>query len=382
MRDFLAEARDGYDLVLIDCPPNLHLCSWAALVAADAVVVPLQAEDYGAQGIASVQEAVAAVRSHANPSLHLLGYLITMFDKRLGIHTMYEATLRAALRRRGFHQRVPARQGLQGGRAARLPISHYKPKSAAAKATAAVADELLERCAALGPAPGRPRIGGSRDERREGQAGRQVRRQHRWSRWAPAGQGGSRCRRRARFPRNRPSTRAAPASSPRCSIQVDRVAPDPNQPRKEFEPESLRQLADSLKERGQLQPIRVRWDAAMERWVIIAGERRWRAAVHAGLPTITAVEATKPLTDDEILEEQLIENCVREDLKPIEQARAYKALIDPRGISQRQLAEKLRIAQATVAKTLALLDAPGGDPGLRGRQRDRADRGLPALPSR
>ena len=134
--------------------------------------------------------------------------------------------------------------------------------------------------------------------------------------------------------------------------------PDPNQPRKEFEPESLRQLADSLAERGQLQPIRVRWDAAMERWVIIAGERRWRAAAQAGLPTITAVEATKPLTADEILEEQLVENCVREDLKPIEQARAYKALIDSRGISQRQLAEKLRIAQATVAKTLALLTLP------------------------
>ena len=141
-------------------------------------------------------------------------------------------------------------------------------------------------------------------------------------------------------------------------IQVDRVAPDPNQPRKEFEAESLRHLADSLKERGQLQPIRVRWDVAMERWVIIAGERRWRATVQAGLPTITAVEATKPLTADEILEEQLIENCVREDLKPIEQARAYKALIDSRGISQRQLAETLRIAQATVAKTLALLTLP------------------------
>jgi len=141
-------------------------------------------------------------------------------------------------------------------------------------------------------------------------------------------------------------------------IQVDRIAPDANQPRKEFEAESLRQLADSLKERGQLQPIRVRWDAAMERWVIIAGERRWRAAGLAGLQTITAIEATKPLTDDEILEEQLIENCVREDLKPIEQARAYKALIDSRGISQRQLADTLRIAQATVAKTLALLTLP------------------------
>jgi ParB family chromosome partitioning protein len=96
----------------------------------------------------------------------------------------------------------------------------------------------------------------------------------------------------------------------------------------------------------------------MEKWVIIAGERRWRAAVQAGLTTVTAVEATGPMTEDEILEEQLVENCLREDLRPIEQARAYKALITSRGLSQRQLAERLRIAQATVAKTIALLTLP------------------------
>ncbi len=154
MRDFLAEVRDGYDLALIDCPPNLHLCSWAALVAADAVVVPLQAEDYGAQGIASVQQAVAAVRSHANPSLHLLGYLITMFDKRLGIHTMYEATLRQLYGAEVFTNPFPLAKDYKEAVAARLPIGHYKPRSAAAKATAAVAVELLERCAALGAGAG------------------------------------------------------------------------------------------------------------------------------------------------------------------------------------------------------------------------------------
>src|SRR5262249_51747064 len=118
-------------------------------------------------------------------------------------------------------------------------------------------------------------------------------------------------------------------------IETGRVVPDPNQPRKEFDDASLGRLADSLKERGQLQPIRARWDAAMDRWVIIAGERRWRAAVRAGLSTITAIEATGPMTEDEILEEQLVENCLREDLRPIEQARAYKALIASRGLSQR-----------------------------------------------
>jgi chromosome partitioning protein len=150
MRDFLTEARSGYNLTLIDCPPNLHLCSWAALVAADAVVVPLQAEDYGAQGIASVQEAVAAVRSHANKSLRLLGYLITMYDKRLGIHTMYEGMLRQLYGAEVFANPFPLAKDFKEAVAARLPISHYKPRSAAAKATAAVAAELLERCESLG----------------------------------------------------------------------------------------------------------------------------------------------------------------------------------------------------------------------------------------
>jgi chromosome partitioning protein len=150
MRDFLAECRGRYDLVLIDCPPNLHLCSWAALVAADAVVVPLQAEDYGAQGIASVQSALSAVQAHANPSLRLLGYLITMYDRRLGIHTMYEEMLRRLYGADVFTSHFPLAKDFKEAVAARLPISHYKPRSAAAKATEAVAAELLQRCDALG----------------------------------------------------------------------------------------------------------------------------------------------------------------------------------------------------------------------------------------
>ena len=114
-------------------------------------------------------------------------------------------------------------------------------------------------------------------------------------------------------------------------IPLDRIAPDPNQPRKDFKPEALERLAVSLKERGQLQPIRVRWNAPLDRWIIIAGERRWRAAALAGMATVAAVEASQPLTEDEILEDQLVENCVRSDLLPVEQARAFKTLMESRG---------------------------------------------------
>ena len=141
-------------------------------------------------------------------------------------------------------------------------------------------------------------------------------------------------------------------------IPVDRIVPDPEQPRREFDPEGLRELAESLKNRGQLQPVRVRWDEPSGNWVLISGERRWRAAALAGLPSLQAVEAKGTLTTDEILEDQLVENCLREDLKPIEQARAFKSLMDVRGWSHRQLAEQLHIAPSAVSQALALLKLP------------------------
>lgn len=149
IRDFLDEARDDFDLVLIDCPPNLHLCSWAALSASDAVVVPLQAEDYGAQGLGPVRESIGAVRARTNPGLHLLGYLLTMFDKRLAIHLAYEGHLRAIYGEDVFAAPIPLAKDFKEAVAARQPISHYKPKSAAAKATKAVAEELLARVEGL-----------------------------------------------------------------------------------------------------------------------------------------------------------------------------------------------------------------------------------------
>jgi ParB family chromosome partitioning protein len=142
------------------------------------------------------------------------------------------------------------------------------------------------------------------------------------------------------------------------TIPMDRIVADPDQPRKEFDEGAIDDLAASLKARGQLQPIRVRWSPDSDRWIIIAGERRYRAAVKAGLPSLLCVEAKGTMTADEILEDQLIENCVREDLKPIEQARAFEALVERRGCSYRQLAEILNISHMAVSRAIALLELP------------------------
>lgn len=141
-------------------------------------------------------------------------------------------------------------------------------------------------------------------------------------------------------------------------LPIDRVVADPNQPRQEFDAESLDRLAHSLKERGQIQPIRVRWSAELDKWVIVAGERRWRAAQLAGLAKLDAVETNAPQSAAEILMEQLVENCLREDLKPVEQARAFRVLMDTQGLNQQQLAETLRVSESQVTRAMALLALP------------------------
>jgi ParB family chromosome partitioning protein len=143
-----------------------------------------------------------------------------------------------------------------------------------------------------------------------------------------------------------------------CIIPVEKIGRDPGQPREEFDEEALRRLADSLKARGQLQPIGVRWDEGRGVYVIVYGERRWRAATLAGLNAVSAVVLEKTLDPEELLVVQLVENAVREDLRPVEQARAYRRLMDARGWSTRQVARELSVDQAKVVRVLALLDLP------------------------
>ena len=103
-------------------------------------------------------------------------------------------------------------------------------------------------------------------------------------------------------------------------ISLERIERDPDQPREEFDEEGLARLARSLRERGQLQPIRVRWDEGRGVYVILAGERRWRAARMAGLAELQCVVHDGDLSSDDRLVLALVENALRDDLKPVEQA--------------------------------------------------------------
>ena len=141
-------------------------------------------------------------------------------------------------------------------------------------------------------------------------------------------------------------------------VDINMVIPDPDQPRQQFTDEAIERLAQSIQEKGQLSAIHVQWSSEVDKWVIIAGERRWRATKQAGLPTIDCYFHEDELSKSEILEQQLIENCLREDLQPIEEARAFATLMELNGWTGKQLAKVLHLPASRVSRALALLRLP------------------------
>jgi ParB family chromosome partitioning protein len=139
------------------------------------------------------------------------------------------------------------------------------------------------------------------------------------------------------------------------SIALDRIEPNPNQPRTIFDTEALTELANSIREHGVLQPILVR-PLGENRYQLVAGERRWRASKEAGLATIQAL--VEEIDDDTALEIAIIENLQREDLSPLEEATMYDRMIHEHGYSIRKLADKLGKDKGYLENRLRLADAP------------------------
>ena len=142
------------------------------------------------------------------------------------------------------------------------------------------------------------------------------------------------------------------ASDSVVELKINDVSPNTEQPRKVFDEEALNELASSIKENGVIQPIIV--TKKKDGYVIVAGERRWRAARIAGLKIIPAI--VRELTSQQIMEQALIENLQREDLNPLEEAFAMDNLLKIHKMSQEQLAKKLGKPRATIANTVRLIN--------------------------
>ncbi len=139
------------------------------------------------------------------------------------------------------------------------------------------------------------------------------------------------------------------------SLPISQVEPGLNQPRKRFDPESLSDLADSIRIHGIIQPVTVR-RLASGYYQIVAGERRWRAAKQAGLTEIPAVIIEAD--DRKVMELGLIENLQREDLNPAEEARGFQTLMEEYGLTQEQVAERMGKSRPAVTNALRLLSLP------------------------
>jgi ParB family chromosome partitioning protein len=150
-----------------------------------------------------------------------------------------------------------------------------------------------------------------------------------------------------------PEAGEAPAGL--MEVPVNAVAPNPKQPRTRFDDGTIAALAASIREVGILQPLVVR-RAGDGRYELIAGERRLRAAKAAGLASVPIV--LRDSEDSELLREALIENIHREDLNPIEQAEAFKALLGELGLKQEELADRVGVSRSHIANTIRLLALP------------------------
>ncbi len=154
-----------------------------------------------------------------------------------------------------------------------------------------------------------------------------------------------------------PTEGAQQPRRPDLHLPVEKIHPNPNQPRRDFAPEALEELANSIRAKGVIQPLIVREDKASPgSYEIVAGERRWRAAQMAQLHELPVL--VREMTDTEVLEIAIIENIQRADLNPVEEAMAYRQLMDRFGHTQEKLAEGLSKSRSHIANLMRLLTLP------------------------
>lgn len=140
IRDFLDQFGQ-FDVILIDCPPNLYQCSWAAMIAADYVLIPVPPEDFGTQGLRAVHQCIDHARQ-LNPRLRRLGHVITRRDKRLLVHRSYEHRLRELYKKMVLDTIVPEASAFKVSLACRKPVEYYNSNSVAAGSMRELAAEI------------------------------------------------------------------------------------------------------------------------------------------------------------------------------------------------------------------------------------------------
>ena len=155
---------------------------------------------------------------------------------------------------------------------------------------------------------------------------------------------------------DKPAPAAKPMVAADSRVPIEFITPNPRNPRRSFAAEELANLAQSIREHGMVQPVVVRRRGAADRYELIAGERRWRAAQQAGLTDVPVI--IRDVDDRVALELAIVENVQRADLNPVEEAQGYQQLIEEHGYSQADLGQVIGKSRSHVANTLRLLKLP------------------------
>ena len=153
-----------------------------------------------------------------------------------------------------------------------------------------------------------------------------------------------------------PRSDAAQPAQGISQIPVDNITPNPRQPRAHFDPEQLQELAASIREHGVIQPVIVTGSEQEDRYVLVAGERRWMAARQAGMPRVPAI--IREASDQQLVELALVENVQRADLNPLEAAEAYRQLSQEFGLSHEDISSRVGKSRSAITNTLRLLNLP------------------------
>src|ERR1700760_457625 len=261
LRERLGPVRERFARTFLDCPPSLGPVSVNAMVAADRVIVPVQAEYLALEGLVQFLDTLGLIRRQLNPQLEVSGLLITMYDERTRLAQDVESELRPHFPEMVFDTVIPRSVRVAESPSYGLPVTEHAPSSRGAVAYRALAKELA----------------------------------------------------------------ALPA------------------------------LAASIEAAGVVQPLLVR-PLADGSYELVAGERRWRAAQQAGLEKVPAV--VRDQAEPERLQAALIENMVREDLNPVEEAKACAALVEDLGLTKEELARRVGRSRPAISNLIRLLELP------------------------